>query len=119
MGIISRRRERERDRGTENLIEEIVAEDFPKVFLQTGVELYSLFFCCFLFFVFLFCFCLRGKQVCKYKNHRVSNQMNSKRSTLRCIIIKNAKVKGNENLKDSKIKKKTNHIQGKPHKTIS
>ena len=49
---------------------------------------------------------------------RVPNKMDPKRTTLRHIIIKMAKVKDKENLKSSK-RKAESYLQRSSHKTIS
>ena len=49
---------------------------------------------------------------------RVPNKMDPKRTTLRHIIIKMAKVKDKENLKSSK-RKAESYLQRSSHKTVS
>ena len=74
----------------ENLFEEIVAENFPNLVKKTDVEV--------------------------QKVQRVTDNMNSKRSTSR-HIIKVLKSKDGENFKS--IKCKTCYVQGNSHKIIS
>ena len=85
--------EEKKKKGTENIYEEIIVENFP----NTGKEMVN--------------------QV--QEAQRVPYRINSRRNTPRHILIKLSEIKYKEkNVKSSK-GKATNNIQGNPHKVNS
>ena len=80
---------RKREKGVENISDEIMAENFPN---------------------------MKRKQIPKYRNHKVPNKMNPKKPIPRHIIIKMEKVKGKER---KQAREKQSHKQGNPHNAIS
>uniref|UniRef100_A0A8D1FRD3 L1 transposable element RRM domain-containing protein n=1 Tax=Sus scrofa TaxID=9823 RepID=A0A8D1FRD3_PIG len=82
----------EREKGTEKIFQEIIAENFPNM----GKEPLS--------------------QI--QEAQRVPYKINPRRNTLRHILIKLTKIKDRENL-ESSYGKETNNIQGDPDMVIS
>ena len=74
MGVQPWRREREK--GAENIFEDIIAENFPNLGKETGFQV--------------------------QEAQRVLNRINPKRTTPRQIVIKMAKIKDRENIKSRK-----------------
>ena len=81
----------EEEQGIENLFEKVMMENFPNFMRE---------------------------KVTQIQETQISIKRNTKRATLRYIIIKMAKFQDKENLKESKVKTGSN-IQGRPDKTSS
>ena len=81
-----------REKGVENLFEEIITENCPHLGRKTDIQV--------------------------QESHRVSNNMNPKRSIAQHIIIKMSKFKDRERIFILKASRKKSYIQGKHSKTI-
>ena len=81
----------EREKETEKIFQEIIAENFPNVGKESLTQI--------------------------QEAQRVPYKINPRRNTLRHILIKLTKIKDRENLESSE-GKETNNIQGNPNKVI-
>ena len=82
----------EKDKGIENVFEEIMTENFLSLKEETDIKV--------------------------QKEQRVPNKMNPNRPTPRHIIVKMSKVKNKERLLKA-AREKRSHVQGNPHKAIN